>query len=129
MGLNNDIDLANYGITSVQTSIKSLGIIIKKDVSNIAELNFNDRLIKVRNLLNMWKCRQLTIKGKITILRSQALPIILYPASVLFTPEHIIDKIDKLFFNFIWPNKKHHVKKNILIQILKMVLKCHMSNP
>ena len=47
----------------------------------------------------MWKCRQLTIKEKITILRSQALPIILYPASVLFTPEHIIDKIDKLFFN------------------------------
>ena len=116
LGLNNNIDLTNYGITSVQTSIKSLGIIIKKDVNNIAELNFNDRLIKVRNLLNMWKCRQLSIKGKITILRSQALPIILYPASVLYTPEHIIDKIDKLFFNFIWPNKKHHVKKNILIQ-------------
>ena len=44
------------------------------------------------------------------------MPIILYPASVLHTPQEILEEIDNLFFEFIWPNKKHHVKKKVLIQ-------------
>jgi len=64
----------------------------------------------------MWKARKLSIKGKITVLRSQILPIILYPASVLYTPDDIIEELNSLFFNFIWPNKKHHVKKKVIIK-------------
>ena len=114
LGQSNDINLTEYGIKPVNTSIKSLGIIIKKDVSLTADLNLNDRIIKMKNLLNMWKCRQLSVKGKITILRSQSLPIILYPVSVLYTPDQIIEKIDKLFFDFIWPNKKKTCKEKII---------------
>ena len=116
LGQGNDIDLNIYGINTVKSTIKSLGIIIGKDLKKISEHNFKDKIIKIKNLLNMWKCRQLSIKGKITIIRSQALPIILYPASILFTPTDFVEKVDKIFFDFIWPNKKHHVKKKVLIQ-------------
>ena len=64
----------------------------------------------------MWKSGQISIKGKITILRSQILPIILYPVSMLYTPEKVMRDVDDLFFDFIWPNKKHHVRKKILTQ-------------
>ena len=54
----------------------------------------------------MWKSRQLSIKGKITVLRSQVVPIILYPASMLHTHEKAMGNIEKIFFDFIWPRKK-----------------------
>ena len=39
--------------------------------------------------------RKLTIKGKVTLLRSRALPILLYPAAVLFVPKEIIEETHK----------------------------------
>ena len=64
----------------------------------------------------MWQPRNLTIKGKITLLRSKVLPIFMYVASIVYVPEDIIKQLDALFFDFIWPSGKHHVKKNVLIQ-------------
>ena len=75
-----------------------------------------EKVAKIKSLLQMWKGRSLSIKGKITILRSKVLPIILYPVSVLYVPGEIIDDIDHLFYDFIWPNKKHHIKKQVLKQ-------------
>ena len=119
LGSTNNINITQYGIKTVEHTIKSLGIIIDKNVDNMTAINFNEKINKLKNLLNMWKSRQLSIKGKITILRSQALPLILYPASVLYTPDHIIKEIENLFFDFIWPKKKHHVKKKVLIQSIE----------
>ena len=67
----------------------------------------------------MWRSRKLSIKGKITLLRSQVMPLILYPASVLFIPEQVIKELDEMFFSFIWPSQKHHVKKEVLIQSIE----------
>ena len=115
LGQNNNNDLSKYGIKIVKDTVRSLGILVGKDTNNIIEANFNLKIKKIKNLLNMWKGRNLTIKGKITILRSYALPLIIYPASVLYTPPNIIKEVDNLFFDFVWP-KKHHVKKKVLCQ-------------
>lgn len=79
----------------VTENIKSLGIIITKNVKDINKINFDVKLTKFKSLLNMWKGRKLSIKGRITILRSKALPLILYPVTVLHTPQYIIEEIDK----------------------------------
>ena len=63
--------------------------------------------------------RNLSIKGKITLLRSQAMPIFLYLASFLYVPCEFIKKVNELFFDFIWPKGKHHVKKKVLIQCIE----------
>ena len=44
-----------------------------------------------------------------------ALPLVLYPVSVLHVPEWAITEIDKLLFSFVWCNKKPLVKKAVLI--------------
>ena len=44
------------------------------------------------------------------------MPIFLYLASFLYVPCVLIKKVNELFFDFIWPKGKHHVKKNVLIQ-------------
>ncbi len=44
------------------------------------------RLKVFDNILTMWHSRGLTIKGKVTILKSLALPKLLYPISVIPIP-------------------------------------------
>ena len=63
----------------------------------------------------MWLQRGLSLKGKIAVLRSIGIPQMLYITSCLYTPAWVIEKVDSIFFSFIWPNKKHHVKKETII--------------
>ena len=67
----------------------------------------------------MWKQRSLSIKGKITILKSKIIPLFLYTASVMYISEEIVTKFEKIMYSFIWPKGKHHVKKNILTQTIE----------
>ena len=116
LGKINNMDMKKFKFKMVEKHTKVLGIYIGKDELSSTSATLNDKLINLRNLLNMWKMRNLSIKGKITLLRTKALPIMLYPASLLFIPEEIIKEVDKMFYDFIWPNKKHHVKKDLLKQ-------------
>ena len=57
----------------------------------------------------MWRARQLTLKGKITVLKTLVLSQMYYIASILYVPDEIIDKINRMIYKFLWP-KKEHVK-------------------
>ena len=108
-----------HGIKWVKGPVKVLGIWVGKDTNEVIDKNFDLKVEKLKVLLNMWKQRNLSIKGKITLLRSQALPLILYPCAVLFIPDYVLKEIDQLFFDFLWPRQKHHVKKQVIIQSIE----------
>ncbi len=103
-------------IKLVDHPIKSLGLWVGKDLTLSINKNLDEKMKKIKNLINMNKSRNISIKGKVTLLRSIVLPHLLYIASVLPIPTDFIKEIDQLFFDFVWPNGKHHVKKNVLIQ-------------
>lgn len=98
---------------------KALGIWLSKDEQIITKHNIESKISKIKNLLNLWKQRNITIKGRVTVLKSQALPIVTFVASFLYVPESAIEQIDRLFFEFLWPNKKHHVKKKTVIESIE----------
>ena len=52
-----------------QTCVKFLGIHITYDVKLLVEKNFKQRLKKIRNTINLWKVRGLSIHGKVTIIK------------------------------------------------------------
>ena len=60
--------------------------------------------------------RNLTIYGKVLILKSFALSQILYISTVLHIPANIIREIDSIMFRFLWHGKTHKVKKNVIVQ-------------
>ena len=105
-----------FGLRWNEDNIKVTGITVGKNIEYVQSRILEDKLIKIEALLNMWKSRILTIKGKITLLRSKVLPILLYVASIVYVPDDLIRQVDGLFFNFIWPSGKHHIKKKVLIQ-------------
>ena len=52
-----------------QTCVKFLGIHITYDFKLLVEKNFKQRLKKIRNTINLWKVRGLSIHGKVTLSR------------------------------------------------------------
>ena len=107
LGNSNPQTRSICGIQFIDEPTKLLGIWICKETSKIPELNFSEKLSKFKHLLNMWKQRKLSLKGKVTLINSLALPQIIYAASVLYVPSEVIIEVNKLIFSFLWPKKIH----------------------
>ena len=105
--------ICNIKIT--QEPVKVLGIWISKNPHEIQTLNLDQRIDKLKMILNVWKQRGLTIKGKIAIVKAKALPLITYVTNFIYVSKDVIETIDKLLYEFVW-KKKHHVKRSTLIE-------------
>ena len=104
-----------YGLLWKDKSLSSLGVFYSKDPNETIEVNFNNKLNKVQSLLNMWSQRNLSIKGKITVIKSTVLPQILYICANLGVPDWFVSKINSIMYHFIWSAKMDKVKRTTLI--------------
>ena len=108
-----------HGIQWTKGPLHTLGITISNDINVILKENFMPRLKVFDNTLNIWYTRGLSLKGKVTILKSLALPKILYPMSVLPVPEPIVDIVDNMIIDFLWSKKRPKVKRDVVIQSIE----------
>ena len=63
------------------------------------------------NLLNLWRTRNLTLYGRITILKSHALSKLVYNTSVLTFPLQFAASVKTTIPEFVWntkPKIRHH---------------------
>ena len=86
--------------------IKALGIYFGHCTIETNKLNWDPLIEKIEILLNLWKKRKLSVFGKITILKCLALSKVSYIASMIEVPKFIIAKLNSLFYNFLWNEKK-----------------------
>ena len=114
VALSNNIALNKTKIYDIEISNgpeKCLGIPMGKN-KNLSD--FWDKVItKMTNKLGPWKMRNLTIFGRIHVVKSIALSIVLYAVEMTHMDKMYIDKIKKLIWEFIWEGKKVIVKHNV----------------
>ena len=78
--------------------------------------NFEEKIEKIQALLNSWIYRELTYMGKIIVIKSLALPILIQSLTVLPNPpSSMLKQIQNIFFNFLWSGKPDKIKRNVLI--------------
>ncbi len=53
-----------HGLSWIKTPLETLGIFITNDAEENLNLNFKPRIANLTNLLNVWKQRNLSLKGK-----------------------------------------------------------------
>ena len=56
-------------------------------------------------IINLWKSRNLSIHGKVNIIKAILLPKMIYPNSFLCTPPSVVNEFDSFVFNFLWNGK------------------------
>ena len=96
-------------------AFKTLGIWFTNKKSDKISLNFDEKIKKIEILLNVWSMRALSLKGKVTILKSLIISQMTFLFSVLFVPEYILQKLDRLIFSFLWDGKTPKVKRETMI--------------
>ena len=102
-------------ITINKNAFKTLGIWFSHDVNELVSLNFEKKLKAMSSLVSVWLSRNLSLKGRILILKSLILPQINFVISNIFCPMHVLQKINKMITLFVWNNKPPKVKKTSII--------------
>ena len=103
------------GVKVVKGTFKALGIYFGKDREETTNKNLEERYIKFKNVLTIWSQRGLSLKGKIVILKSLAIPQLTYATSVMYVPSAFIDKVDQTMLAFLWNNKPAKIKSSTVI--------------
>lgn len=105
-----------YKLVWGKTKFKLLGIEFSVNLEEMMDLNFQPKLDTLRTQLGLWKRRNLTLIGKITVIKSILLPKLNHLFLALPNPNQIFIKtLNDLFHEFLWrgPNR---VKNAVLVR-------------
>ena len=96
-----------------------LGITFCTELSKIPELNYNKKSEEIRQLLDCWTWRHLSILGKIQVIKSLAVPKLVHLLTSLHSPtNNSFCQIETIFYSFIWGNKRDKIARKILINTI-----------
>ena len=85
-----------YNFKWPQEPIQALGIFFSYNSDAANNLNFGEKIIKLKNTLKNWKRRKLTLHGRIKIVKTLGLSKLIYNTSVLEIPDCYVKEINKL---------------------------------
>ena len=72
----------------------------------------------MKKSINLWKWKSLSLIGRIQIVKTFAIPKLVYRASVKALPKDSVKKANSILYGFIW-NGKDNVKRQALTSDLK----------
>ena len=114
LGANRNNTTEPLGIAWPSNSVLALGIHFSHDDDVAYQKNFEQKLNSMKSLLNLWYPRNLTLYGRITILKSLAISKLVYNTSVLTFPSKFITMVNQAITQFVW-NKKAKIKQKTMI--------------
>ena len=91
--------------------VKVLGIVFSYDEKLATSLNFDGKIISLKQTLALWKSRDLTAFGKIVIVKIFGLSKFLYMCQVRFLT--IQRQINSIIHKFIW-NGPDKIKRSVI---------------
>ena len=89
-------------IDLTKKTIKVLGIHFSYNKKLETEENFIRHVWKIEKVLKLWRMRNLTLEGKITIFKTLAISKIIHLSRVTNVPTQIIKELNKIQKEFIW---------------------------
>ena len=113
--LKNNMDQP-FGIKWPKTPIKALGIYHSCNKISAASKNFDDKILSLLKQLHWWKARNLSLTGKILIVKALGLSKFSLLSSLVSVPQTVIKKVNTAIYNFIWNGKTDKVKRVLLEQ-------------
>ena len=104
-----------YNFKWPREPVHALGVHFSYDEQQANKLNFEEKARNLETILNAWRRRNLTLIGRIKIVKTLGVAKLIYGTSVLSIPEHFAERVNKLIFNFIWEGKTAKIKKRTII--------------
>ena len=100
--LRNDTEIRNL---EIKHSVKILGVHFTYDSRTKRKLNFDEIFSSIKQKLHIWRWRDLTIYGRIQIVKTFIIPISLYRTSMVCCEQEFVKEVNKIIFDFICKGK------------------------
>ena len=79
------------------------------------ELNYDMVMETVSNLIHHWSKRNLTVLGRITVVKSLLIPKFNHLILSIPTPSRtFLKRLQKMIYDFVWKNKKDKISRDQL---------------
>jgi exonuclease III len=104
-----------------QDEVCICGVTFSNDKYTSYERNIKDKIIKLERQLMIWRQRNLSLEGRILIVKTFGLSQIIYVLQSTFINSHEIKQIENIIYKFIWNNKPNcpratdKIKRKILM--------------
>lgn len=97
---------------SCKDEVIYLGIIITRKLSTLKKRNYDSILSKIKTDFDKWSSLQVTLHGRISVIKMNVLPRLTFLFSMLplDLPYKFINQIDSLCSKFIWNGKRARIK-------------------
>ena len=112
IGVKHGVHTALLGTKNVNLNsnhIKILGVNFTYNQQIYLEKNFIEVVEKIEKVLSIWRWRNLSLSGKITVFKSLAFSKIIFISYLNDVPVTIIKKIEQIQKDFIWNGNKPRI--------------------
>ena len=105
---DNKLDL---GLKEQKERIKVLGIEIGRDMIRV---NWESRLPQIKGKLLRWEERELTITGKVLVIKAEIYASLTFLAATLPVPREFLTPLRRAVFQFLWGSQQERVRREIM---------------
>ena len=108
-------NISVYDMEWTERPVKYLGVYVGLE-TEITDLNWKNKIKNMNVLVNNWKKRNLTLFGKVLIIKTLLVSQIIH--LLMFCPisDIIIKQINKIIYNFLWNAKVDKVARNKVVK-------------
>jgi len=111
----NILNIAEIHEFTLCNKMTVLGVTICCNDKTMFELNYVPVISMIRNCLKIWNLRQLSLFGRIEIVKTLGISRLIYILSLLPSPGMVyLDSIEKELISFIWKNKPSKIRANVI---------------
>ena len=96
--------------------VYALGVHFTYDLEESEKKIFFDKLGSLKKTLHMRSQRDLSIVGRINIIKTLAFSKLVFICSVMNAPKDFSKEVNKITFDFIWNHKPAKLKKTTLLK-------------
>lgn len=106
----------DLGLKENTTRIKILGVEIGE---NMAKANWDKRLPGIQGKLLQWQDRELSMTGKVLVVKAEVLASLTFLAMTLPAPRSFILALTRIVFRFIWGANQENISREIMYRPLE----------
>ena len=104
-----------------RTSDQSNGLLFRLWQEIVREKKLGDKIDKAKQIINMWKQKDLSLIGCVQIIKTFITSIFQYSISAVDIPETYIKEVESAIYAFVWKAKKERLKRRVLIKNLRLI--------
>ncbi|XP_061621185.1 uncharacterized protein LOC133473527 [Phyllopteryx taeniolatus] len=106
---------STWGFHEAGNSYKVLGVLLGKLAEVCNRKTWENILNKIESQLNVWRLRNLTLKGKVLVINALCISKLVHALTVTDLPGDILSKLKAIFSHFLWKREKGLVSHATLI--------------